>query len=125
MIINSLGGKVYYHQHALNSAKLTNNIQPEYLSTLVLSYLCGEEPYKSKFKGEFISLNTISLIAEMKLFIENIELDNTVFKSDDASNYLVLRGSLNKDNEELLEHINNVLDDPTNAKFRPEWMLGL
>ena len=125
MIINGLGGEVYSQQHALNSAKLINKIQPEYLSTLVLSYPNGEENYKSKFKGEFISLNTISLIAEMKIFIENLELENTVFRSDHASNYLVLRGNLNRDKHDLLERINNVLDDPANATLRPEWMRGL
>jgi len=125
MIINGLGGEVYSQQHALNSAKLVNKIQPEYLSTLVLSYPNGEEHYKSKFKGDFISLNTISLIAEMKIFIENLELENTVFRSDHASNYLVLRGNLNRDKQDLLERINNVLDDPANATLRPEWMRGL
>jgi len=125
MIINGLGGELFSQQHALNSAKLVNKIQPEFLSTLVLSYPKGEEFYKSKFKGEFISLNTIGLIAEMKIFIENLELENTVFRSDHASNYLVLRGNLNRDKKGLLEKINNVLDDPENASLRPEWMRGL
>lgn len=125
MIINGLGGQKYSLQHALNSAKLINEIQPEYLSTLVLSYPNGEEHYKSKFGGEFIPLNTISLIAEMKIFIENLELENTVFRSDHASNYLVLRGNLNRDKQDLLNSINRVLDDPANAKLRPEWMRGL
>lgn len=125
MIINGLGGSVYSLQHALNSAKLINKIQPEYLSTLVLSYPVGEEHYKSKFKGEFTALNTIGLIAEMKMFIENLELENTVFRSDHASNYLVLRGNLNRDKQDLLSRINKVLNDPSNAKLRPEWMRGL
>ena len=125
MILNGLGGQHYSQQHAINSAKLVNEIQPEFLSTLVLSYPFGEDHFKQKFKGEFLPLNTIELIAEMKIFIETLNLENTVFRSDHASNYLILRGNLSRDKEELLGRINGVLDDPSNAKLRPEWMRGL
>lgn len=125
MILNGLGGQNYSKQHALNSAKVVNEIQPEFLSTLVLSYPYGEAHFKQKFNGEFISLNTIELIAEMKVFMETLELENTIFRSDHASNYLILKGNLNRDKEELLSRINGVLDDPANAKLRPEWMRGL
>lgn len=125
MILNGLGGQYYSQQHAINSAKLVNEIQPEFLSTLVLSYPYGEDHFKQKFDGEFIPLNTIELIAEMKIFIETLELENTVFRSDHASNYLILRGNLCRDKKELIGRINGVLDDPANAKLRPEWMRGL
>ncbi|MGQ1908897.1 radical SAM protein [Marinifilum sp. RC60d5] len=124
MILNGLGGKNYSHQHAINSAKVINEIQPEFLSTLVLSYPYGEEHFIKKFDGEFIPLNTIELIAELKVFIEKLELSQTVFRSDHASNYLVLRGNFPRDKEEMLSRINRVLDDPANAKLRPEWMRG-
>jgi len=125
MILNGLGGKNYSQQHAINSAKVVNEIQPEFLSTLVLSYPYGEEHFMKKFDGEFLPLNTIELIAEMKLFIENLELNQSVFRSDHASNYLVLRGNFPRDKEEMISRINQVLNDPANAKLRPEWMRGL
>jgi len=125
MILNGLGGQKFSEQHAINSAKLVNEIQPEFLSTLVLSYPHGEEHFKQKFNDEFIPLNTIELIAEMKVFIETLELNNTVFRSDHASNYLILKGNLSRDKDELLNRINGVLNDPNNAKLRPEWMRGL
>ncbi|WP_461641438.1 radical SAM protein [Labilibaculum euxinus] len=125
MILNGLGGKIFSQQHALNSAKLINKIQPEFLSTLVLSYPYGEEHFMKKFKGEFIPLNTVELIAEMKVFIENLELSKSIFRSDHASNYLILRGNFPRDKQEMLNRINGVLDDPANAQLRPEWMRGL
>ncbi|RUT78404.1 radical SAM protein [Ancylomarina longa] len=125
MILNGLGGKNFSQQHALNSAQLINQIQPEYLSTLVLSFPYGEDHFKQKFKGEFIALSTIELIAEMKIFLENLELENTIFRSDHASNYLILRGNLNRNKQELLSRINDVLNDPKNAQLRPEWLRGL
>ncbi len=125
MILNGLGGKHYSRNHAINSARLMNEVQPEYLSTLVLSYPRGCDHYKSKFKGNFEPHDTIGLINEMGYFIANLELDNTVFRSDHASNYLVLRGNLNRDKDMLLAKIGEVLTDPDNANLRPEWMRGL
>ncbi|PCH71094.1 MAG: radical SAM protein [Bacteroidales bacterium] len=125
MILNGLGGKTYSQQHAINSAKVVNEIQPEFLSTLVLSYPYGEEHFIKKFDGEFIPLNTIELIAEMKVFIENLELNQSIFRSDHASNYLILRGNFPRDKQEMLNRINGVLNDPANAQLRPEWMRGL
>ena len=125
MILNGLGGRNYSLQHAINSAKVVNEIQPEFLSTLVLSYPHGEEHFKRKFRGDFISLGRFELIAEMKEFIERLELDSTVFRSDHASNYLILRGNFPRDKKELLNRINMVLNNPANARLRAEWMRGL
>lgn len=125
MILNGLGGKHYSKQHALNSAKLINVIQPEYLSTLVLSMPYGVEHFEKKFDGDFVQLNTLELIQEMGLFIQQLEVENTIFRSDHASNYLVLKGILNRDKKELMKRINEVLDNPDQAGLRPEFLRGL
>ena len=125
MILNGLGGKNYSVQHAINSAKAINLIQPEFLSTLVLSFPYGEDHFKKRFKGNFKALTTLELIEEMKIFIENLELENSVFRSDHASNYLVLKGNLNRDKQKFLNNINTVLQSPDDASLRPEWTRGL
>jgi len=125
MILNGLGGRRLSEQHAVNSARLCNEIQPEFLSTLVLSYPHGMPHFKKRFKGEFEPLEIQGLIKEMKIFIETLELEHTVFRSDHASNYLVLRGNLNRDKEELLQRIDHALEQPGQAGLRQEWMRGL
>ena len=125
MILNGLGGKKYSDQHAINSAKVINNIQPEYLSTLVLSYPYGVDHYKQRFNGHFEELNQVELIAEMGKFINHLHPENTIFRSDHASNYLVLKGILNREKDELLNRIKKVLNDPANARLQPEWLRGL
>lgn len=125
MILNGLGGEKYLKQHALNSAAVVNSIQPEYLSTLVLSMPFGLEHFKAKYNDDFLQLSPIQLVYEMGLFIKNLELKNTIFRSDHASNYLVLKGILNRDKAELLNRINEVLRAPEAASLRPEWMRGL
>ena len=51
MILNGLGGKVLSAQHAENSARLANATQPEYLSTLVVSFPLGEQRFRAGFPG--------------------------------------------------------------------------
>ncbi|MCK5536916.1 MAG: radical SAM protein, partial [Bacteroidales bacterium] len=105
MILNGLGGEKYWQQHALNSAKLLNITQPEFLSTLVLSFPLGVNHYKQKFAGEFIEMDTLQLLKEMELFLSKTELKDTIFRSDHASNYLVLKGVLSKDKQSLLNKL--------------------
>lgn len=125
MILNGLGGRQMSNQHAVNSAKAINEIKPEYLSTLVLSFPYGIDHFKKRFKGEFIELSKLGLIAEMGEFISNLQLENTIFRSDHASNYLILKGVLNRDKDKLLSSIAKVIDNPDEFEFRPDYLRGL
>ena len=125
MILNGLGGKKYSRQHAENSAKIINVIQPEFVSTLVLSYPFGIAHFKKRYNNDFIPLNKLELIEEMEIFLKNLNLENSIFRSDHASNYLILKGILNRDKETLLENIRNVLNNPESARLRQEWERGL
>ncbi len=125
MILNGLGGKELSKQHAINSAKLINEVQPEYVSTLVLSMPHGEEHFLKRYDGKFTMQNQLELIEEMGLFLENTNLNQSVFRSDHASNYLVLKGILSKDKGKLVNKINDVLNNPQLANLRKEWERGL
>ena len=109
MIINGVGGRNLTKQHAINSAKVLNATQPKYASTLVLTAHKGLEHYKNRYLGEFIELEPVELFEEMKLLIENLELNETIFRSDHASNSLVLKGILGKDKEHFLHQINEAI----------------
>ena len=125
MIINGLGGRQYSQQHAENSAKVVNAIQPEFLSTLVLSFPFGMEHFKSRFHGEFFPLNILGLLKEQKRFLLIAQLHETVFRSDHASNYLVLKGMLGRDKERMLNEIDKAISHPDHANLREEWQRGL
>ena len=53
MILTGLGGKEFSKRHAHDSAKLINILQPDYLSTLILSYPYGVDHFSQKFDGTF------------------------------------------------------------------------
>ena len=123
MVLTGLGGRNYSQQHAVKSAELLNEIQPEFASTLVLSFPFGVDKYRKEFKGDYIEMNTNELLEELQLFMEKLELSETVFRSDHASNYLVLKGRLGKDKHQFLEQIKEALKNKDN--LRPEWMRGI
>ncbi len=105
MIVNGLAGQEYSHQHAVNSAKLLNEIQPLFFSTLVLMLPYGIEKYQQEFKGSYVPMNTAELLIELELLLENTQLERTIFRSDHASNSLPLKGNLPRDKEKLLQTI--------------------
>jgi radical SAM superfamily enzyme YgiQ (UPF0313 family) len=125
MILNGMGGKHYSRQHALNSARLMNTAQPEYLSTLVVSFPAGVDRYQAGFGGEFEPLDQAGLFQEMFWLLDTLELENTIFRSDHASNYLVLKGTLNRDKPRLLQTVRDALENPGAVSLRPESMRGL
>jgi radical SAM superfamily enzyme YgiQ (UPF0313 family) len=105
MILNGLGGKGLSRQHALASARLANETQPDYLATLVLTFYKGREKFEAGFGHQFDELGTVELCEEMKTLLEATELENTIFRSDHVSNHMVLKGVLGKDKQRLLEQI--------------------
>jgi radical SAM superfamily enzyme YgiQ (UPF0313 family) len=125
MILNGMGGKRYSRQHAVNSAHLMNDAQPQFLSTLVVSFPMGMDRYQAGFRGEFEPLDQPGLFQEMYWLLESLELDRTVFRSDHASNYLVLKGTLGRDKERLLETVRDALERPGSVALRQEWQRGL
>jgi radical SAM superfamily enzyme YgiQ (UPF0313 family) len=125
MILNGMGGKRYSEQHAVNSARLMNGAQPEFLSTLVVSFPAGIERYQAGFHGEFEPLDQSGLFREMYWLLDSLDLKKTVFRSDHASNYLVLKGTLGRDKSRLLTTVRAALEQPGAVALRPEWMRGL
>ncbi|CAM3810117.1 radical SAM protein [Parendozoicomonas haliclonae] len=125
MILNGLGGQTFLEQHAINSAKLMNDAQPHYLSTLVVSFPMGDERFREGFNGQFQPLQQQDLFREMELLLDTLELNSTIFRSDHASNYLVLKGTLGKDKQRLLDTVRSALHQPGSIPLRQEWQRGL
>lgn len=124
MILNGLGGKALLAQHADNSARLMNATQPEFLSTLVVSFPTGEERLRAGFPG-WEPLSQHELFVEMERFLAGLDLKRTVFRSDHASNWLVLKGTLGADKDRLLAQVREAIAAPQHAHLRPAWARGL
>lgn len=124
MILNGLGGKALSAQHADNSARLINATQPEYLATLVVSFPQGEQRLRAGFP-DWEPLSQHELFVETERLLSKLELKRTVFRSDHASNWLVLKGTLGADKARLLGEVRQAITAPESAGLRPAWARGL
>lgn len=122
MIISGLGGTELTHEHAVESAKLISKIKPKFLSLLTLM-LEEDTKFYSEVKNNKVELlNPGEILLETKLLIENLKLENTIFRVNHASNYLNLEGILNKDRNRILEEIDTAIK---NKDYIPEYFRRL
>lgn len=124
MLLNGLGGRSLSAQHADQSAALMNAAQPEYLSTLVVSFPLGDARFKERFT-DFEPLDQHGLFIELQRLMSQLELNNTVFRSDHASNYLPLKGTLGVDKQRMLAQLQQAIEHPDTMALRQEWQRGL
>ncbi len=124
MLLNGLGGPLLSRQHAENSARLLNLTQPEFAATLVVSFPQGEQRFRQGFP-EWRALDPQELFVEMEQLLQALELKRTVFRSDHASNWLVLKGVLGAEKERLLQEVRNAIGRPEAAELRAAWQRGL
>jgi radical SAM superfamily enzyme YgiQ (UPF0313 family) len=134
-LINGLGGAnnpEMSKKHAIESADLVNKICPKddrtwYIAFLSLMVPPGTEIFKEKAQGDFKEMSSRGILRELKIFIEHIDFENKdancVFRSNHASNYLPIKGVLERDKQEILEAIQQGLDNP--ERLRPEFYRGL
>ncbi|MCB2387849.1 radical SAM protein [Thalassolituus alkanivorans] len=125
MILNGMGGVAYSEQHARNSALLMNEAQPDFLSTLIVSYPLGDQRVVEGFNGNYQLPDQHYLFVELHRLISHLELTNTVFRSDHASNYLPLKGTLGADKSAMLAQLDMAINNPERIRLRQEWQRGL
>ncbi len=125
MILLGVGERELSLEHARGSARVVSAIEPRFLSTLVVTPVPRTPMYEARMKGEFDELTPVELARELRELIAGLELSGTIFRSNHASNYLTLAGTLPKDKQSMLAALDAVLASPENAPFRPEWRRGL
>lgn len=112
-------------EHALATAQIVNEMNPQYLAALTVTPVPGTALFRQVQSGEFIPLDALATLEEMKIIFENITIDNVRFVGSHASNYLPIKGTLQKDKAAMLETVNQVLKTRDMSYLRPDNMRGL
>ncbi len=116
-LISGLGGRARRDEHALRSAELVSAVKPEYLGFLTLMLEEPAEILEPIRKGEFELLRPEDIVEEMRLFLEHVDSEGTVFRANHASNYIILKGNLNRDIPAMLSYLSEV---EQGKRFRKE-----
>jgi radical SAM superfamily enzyme YgiQ (UPF0313 family) len=124
-VILGLGGVEGSEKHALETAKVLSQIDPDYAGALTLTLVPGTPLYEKWQEGKFHPITPFRSLEELKIMIENSSFTNCFFSSMHASNYLSVRGTLPQDQKKMLKQLDTVLASKDPALLRPEFMRGL
>ena len=123
-VVLGLGGRAGSARHARLTAGLLNRIQPRFLSALSLMLGPERAEYAAAMGPGFEFNGPLDDVRELRGLVAGLETDRCIFRSNHASNYLALAGTLVKDRRALLAEIDEALARPR-ERLRPEWLRGL
>jgi radical SAM superfamily enzyme YgiQ (UPF0313 family) len=107
-----LGGRKYSEKHAIDSAYVLNEINPDFIRIRSLVPRQGSPLHERVQTGEFELLSEDEVISEIGLFVENLKC-SSYLASDQMCNLLwEIEGQLPKDKPTIIKIINNYLQKP-------------
>lgn len=124
-VILGLAGREKSARHALATARILSEIDPDYAGALTLTLVPGTPLYEDAAAGRFDLVDPFGSLEELKIIIENARFTNCFFSSMHASNYLSIRGWLPREKERMAQELARVLKNRDPRLLRPEYARGL
>lgn len=122
-VILGLAGKKGSERHAVETARVCSAINPQYLSALTIMLEDNDRYFFRCLGKDWEMMDKLEVLNELRTMVEHFHLDNCIFRSNHASNYLPIKATLNQDKGKLLQQIDNALKNP--AQLRAEAMRAL
>jgi len=124
-VILGLGGPEGSRRHALATAKILSDIDPEFAGTLTILLVPGTPLHKDWEEGRFTLISPFQSLEELKLIIQNANFTNCFFTANHASNYLPIKVRLPEQKAAIIKLIDEVLADKDMSRLRPEFTRAL
>jgi radical SAM superfamily enzyme YgiQ (UPF0313 family) len=104
--ISGLAGADGWEDHAIMTGRMISEAQPSYVGLLTLMLDPAAPIYDEVKSGRFKLLSPVEVINETELLLERTEVrKDCVFRSNHASNYFSLKGTLPRDKGRLLSEL--------------------
>jgi radical SAM superfamily enzyme YgiQ (UPF0313 family) len=110
-------------EHALATARLVTAMDPEYFAALTTTVVPGTPLLKLVERGRFELPSVEAMLGELRTMVAEARPRRALFRTNHASNYLPIGGSLPDDRDAILGLIDRALDG--SLALRPEWTRGL
>jgi radical SAM superfamily enzyme YgiQ (UPF0313 family) len=124
-ILLGIGGIEKGIEHALDTAGILTEIDPDFVGALTLMLVPGTPLYDDYAHGRFVLPDTFGFLRELALIVQNTSFTNCFFTSNHASNYLPVRARLPLDKEKTVRMIEHVLEQRNPGTLRPECLRAL
>ncbi len=117
-VILGLGGKRWWKEHATETAKVLNEINPHFIRIRTLMVLPQMPLYRKIEEGDFVLQSEEEMIVEERLLIEGLDGITSTFLSDHILNLLgELEGKFPEEKAKLLAIIDRFLSLPKEEKL--------
>lgn len=107
-------------EHARATGRALSAIEPEYIGVLSLILTPGTPITERVHRGELVLPDPLGMLRELREMIAETNVTRAVFRSNHASNYLPVAGTLPRDKDRMLAALDAVLARPDQARLRPE-----
>ena len=124
-VILGLGGIEKSVEHAMDTARILTDIDPDYASALTLMLVPGTSLYEEYMRGEFVLPDQFDLLRELAVILASSNYTNCYFTSNHASNYLPVKATLPQEKEGVVNMIHQVIKSGDAKRLRPEYLRGL
>lgn len=117
-VMPGLGGQEMWREHAIETARVLNQINPHFIRIRSLR-VPSRVPLYEKLKDGSFTMQTDDMLAEeIRLFIENLEGITSTVTSDHIMNLLEeVAGKLPEDKEQMLRVIRNYQELPESERI--------
>lgn len=119
-VISGLGGKEKWKEHAVESARAINKMNPDYLGLLTLLIEPNTQFYEGINAGKFQVLNPKEIALETLELLTHLDAEGCILRSNHASNYIALRGTLNVDRDRMIKELEQALSGE--LEFKDEFL---
>ena len=103
--IAGLGSLELSEEHAVKTAEALSRMKPEYIGLLTLMVEPGTPLERWVREGSFQVLGPAEILQETALLLDHMDSPGSVFRMNHASNYLTLKGTLNRDLPALRQQV--------------------
>ena len=123
--ILGLGERELSREHAIATGQVVSAMDPAYFSLLTLLVMPGTKLHRQWRASKFVLMEPLEMLKEMRVMIQHLEgLTHCIFRTNHASNYLPLAGTLPRDKERLLATLDRALAQGESV-LRPEYLRAL
>ncbi len=118
-VVLGLGGKGMWREHAIDTAEVLNQINPDFIRVRTLKVLKTMALYRKIEEGEFVLQNDDEVVSEERLLIKSLNGIGSTFASDHILNLLEeVEGKLPEEKGKMLAVIDRYLALPKEERDR-------
>lgn len=125
IVMLGLGGRSRRKEHILETARVLNAIQPDFIGVLT-TMLVEETPlFEQAERGEFELPSRIGMLEELHLLLSHLQLKKGLLTSRHASNYLPLRVVFPYEREQAIRYLGDLIEKKDETVLKPDFLRGL